>query len=79
MLPRKFRRRRSEHRARRGTNPAANLRQLEERELLSFSTLGYSLPDLVITGQTGPRASWGGELSVSAYLQNIGTSTITEP
>ena len=46
VLPRKFRRHRSEHRVRRGTNPAANLRQLEERELLSFSTLGYSLPDL---------------------------------
>jgi hypothetical protein len=46
---------------------------------LSFSTLGYSLPDLVISGEAGPRAAWGGILNVSVYLQNIGASTTTEP
>jgi hypothetical protein len=65
-------------RARRQTDLTA-LEQLESRALLAFSTLGFSLPDLTITGQAGPRAAWGGVLNVSALLQNIGTSTITEP
>ena len=56
-----------------------SLEQLEARELLAFSPLGFSLPDLTITGQAGPRAAWGGTLQVSAILQNIGASTITEP
>jgi hypothetical protein len=56
-----------------------SLEQLEARELLAFSPLGFSLPDLTITGQAGPRAAWGGTLAVSAILQNIGASTITEP
>jgi hypothetical protein len=65
-------------RARRSTG-LVTLEQLESRALLAFSTLGYSLPDLTITGQAGPRGAWGGVLDVSALLQNIGTSTITEP
>ena len=56
-----------------------SLEQLEARELLAFSPLGFSLPDLTITGQAGPRAAWGGVLNVSVILQNIGASTITEP
>jgi hypothetical protein len=56
-----------------------SLEQMEARELLAFSALGFSLPDLTITGQAGPRAAWGGTLEVSAILQNIGTSTMTEP
>jgi hypothetical protein len=55
------------------------LQHLESRALLAFSSLGFSLPDLTITGQAGPRAAWGGVLDVSAILQNIGASTITEP
>ncbi len=47
--------------------------------VLSFSTLGFSLPNLIVTGEAGPRAAWGGTLDISAYVQNIGTSTITEP
>jgi len=46
---------------------------------LSFSNLGFSLPDLTISGEAGPRAAWGGTLDVSVYLQNIGASTTTEP
>ena len=65
-------------RARRQTDLTAP-EQLESRALLAFSTLGFSLPDLTITGQAGPRAAWGGVLNVSALLQNIGASTITEP
>ena len=65
-------------RARRQTDLAA-LEQLEPRALMAFSALGFSLPELAITGQAGPRAAWGGVLDVSALLQNIGSSTITEP
>jgi hypothetical protein len=69
---------RQDRRKRRRTELAA-LEQLEGRELMAFSTLGYSLPQLVATGEAGPRASWGGPLEVSVYLQNIGASTTTEP
>jgi len=55
------------------------LERLEARELMAFSNLGFSLSDLIITGQAGPKAAWGGEISVSGFLQNIGASTITEP
>lgn len=52
---------------------------LEERQLLSYSSLGYSLPDLRITGSAGAVAAWGGPLNVSALVQNTGASTIIEP
>jgi hypothetical protein len=78
VLPRESRIQRLKRRARRRTDLTA-LEVLEERTLLSFSNLGFSLPDLKITGEAGPRAAWGGSLVVSAYLQNIGASTTTEP
>jgi len=78
VLPRESRTQRLERRARRRTDLTA-LEVLEERTLLSFTNLGYSLPDLKVTGEAGPRAAWGGSLVVSAYLQNIGASTTTEP
>ncbi len=65
-------------RAQRRTDLAA-VEPLESRALLASSSLGFSLPDLTITGQAGPRAAWGGVLDVSAILQNIGASTTTEP
>ncbi len=55
------------------------LERLEERALMTFSTLGYSLPDLTISGEAGPRAAWGSTLDVTASLQNIGASSTTEP
>jgi hypothetical protein len=78
VLPREFRNTHSQRRARRRTDLAI-LERLEERALLAFSPLGFSLPDLTVTGEAGPRAAWGGKLDVSVYLQNIGASTITEP
>jgi hypothetical protein len=69
---------RQERRNRRRTGLAA-LERLEPRELLAFTTLGFSLPQLVVSGEAGPRASWGGSLDVSVFLQNIGSSTTTEP
>jgi hypothetical protein len=78
VLPRESRYSRPERRAQRRTDLTA-LETLEERTLLSFTTLGYSLPDLTITGEAGQRAAWGGTLGVSVYLQNIGASSTTEP
>ncbi len=78
MLSRESRQTHSERRAHRRTD-LTNLERLEDRALLAFSPLGFSLPDLTITGEAGPRAAWGGALDVNVTLQNIGASTITEP
>ena len=78
MLPSESRQFRPERRARRRTN-LADLELLESRALMAFSTLGFSLPDLQITGTAGPVAAWGGTLSVTATIVNSGASTITNP
>ena len=67
MLPRESRNPRGQRRARRQTDVSA-LESLETRTLLAFSTLGYSLPDLAISGEAGPRAAWGGTIDVSERL-----------
>ncbi len=46
---------------------------------MAYSPLGFSLPDLSITGSAGTRAAWGGTLGVVATVVNTGTSTITNP
>ena len=78
MLPWETLRTRDDRRARRRTELAA-LEQLEGRQLLSYSSLGYSLPDLQVKGLAGPVATWGGSYSVTVLLQNTGASTIIEP
>ena len=78
MLPWETLRARDDRRARRRTDLAA-LEQLEGRQLLSYSSLGYSLPDLKISGLAGSVASWGGAYQVTVVLQNTGASTIIEP
>jgi hypothetical protein len=78
VLPWETLRARVERRARRRTDLAA-LEQLEGRQLLSYSSLGYSLPELQISGLAGPVASWGGSYQVTVVLQNTGASTIIEP
>lgn len=78
MLPWEKLRAAVDRRARRRTEPSAP-EALEGRELLSYTSLGYSLPDLRITGAAGTVAAWGGPLTVSALIQNIGASTIIEP
>jgi hypothetical protein len=52
---------------------------LEERQLLSYSSLGYSLPALRVSGSAGSVAAWGGMLDISVLVQNTGASTIVEP
>jgi hypothetical protein len=78
VLPWETLRARDDRRARRRTDLAA-LEQLEGRQLLSYSSLGYSLPDLKISGLAGSVASWGGSYQVTVVLQNTGASTIIEP
>ncbi len=78
MLPWQMLRARDNRRARRLRDRLVPER-LEERQLLSYSSLGYSLPDLRVSGSAGTVASWGSTLSVSPIVQNIGASTITEP
>lgn len=78
MLPRKSRRVRPVRRVRRRAELTTSA-DLEQRTLLAFSQLGFSLPNLAVSGQVGPRAAWGGVLDVSVLLQNIGASTTTEP
>src|SRR5262245_14887057 len=69
---------REARRARRRTDLAA-LEQLEGRQLMAYSSLGFSLPDITVSGSAGPVASWGGSLTVNVFLQNTGASTINEP
>ncbi len=78
MLPWETLRARDNRRARRRTDLAA-LEQLEGRQLLSYSSLGYSLPDLQVRGLAGSVATWGGSYSVTVLLQNTGASTMIEP
>ena len=69
---------RPEQRARRRTN-LADLERLEARELMAFSSLGFSLPNLTISGVVGSTAAWGGTLGLTASVDNIGASSITNP
>ena len=78
MLPSDSRPLRPERRAPRRTSLVA-LERLETRDLMAFSSLGYSLPDLTVSGKAGAVAAWGGTLGVTASVDNIGTSTITNP
>ncbi len=78
MLPSDSRSVRPDRRARRRTHLAAPER-LESRDLLAFNPLGFSTPDLTITGSAGTRAAWGGTLGIVATVINQGSSTITNP
>lgn len=78
MFPSESRKMRPERRARRRTALAAPER-LESRDLMAASPLGFSLPDLTITGSAGTRAAWGGTLGIIATVVNQGSSTITNP
>jgi hypothetical protein len=55
------------------------LERLEGRELLAYSPLGTSLPDLTVNGYTAPVAAWGQPLTVTVDVHNVGTSTYVEP
>jgi hypothetical protein len=65
-------------RARRRPN-LSPIERLEERQLLAYTALGFSLPDLVVSGQTPPVATYGGPISVNIDVQNLGASSLVEP
>src|SRR5438128_5609378 len=62
VFPWESRRTRRSGRDRRRPDLAA-LESLEGRELLAFSPLGFSLPELSIRGFAAPAASWGGQVT----------------
>lgn len=47
--------------------------------MLAYTPLGYSLPDLTLSGYASPSAAWGGPLTVTLNVQNLGASTLIEP
>lgn len=78
MSPRESRRTGRLGRVRNRPNFAA-LERLEGRQLLAFSPLGFSLPDLIVSGTSSPLASYGRDVSVTVDVQNIGASSLIEP
>ncbi|WP_254054094.1 hypothetical protein [Singulisphaera sp. GP187] len=78
MLPWESRRDRRKGRARRRPE-LASLERLEGRELMAYTPLGYSLPDLTVQGFTAPTAAWGSPLTVTVDVKNTGSSTLIEP
>ena len=48
---------------------------LERRELLAWSGLYQSLPDLTIQGYAAPVAAYGGQITVNAVIDNLGANT----
>ena len=52
---------------------------LETRQLLTYSALGYSLPNLQVTGYAAQVAAWGGSFAVNVTVQNQGASSLIEP
>lgn len=78
MSPRESRRTGRLGRVRNRPNFAA-LERLEGRQLLAFSPLGFSLPDLIVSGTSSARAAYGSDVSVTVDVQNIGASSLIEP
>jgi hypothetical protein len=78
VLPWESRRTRRSGRDRRHPDQTV-LECLEGRELLAYTPLGFSLPDLTVSGYAAPAASWNGTLAVTVTVQNLGASTLDEP
>jgi hypothetical protein len=78
VFPRDDLRARQDRRARRRADLTA-LEVLEGRQLMAYSSLGFSLADLQNSGQAAPLANWGGTLTLRINAQNTGASTIVEP
>lgn len=55
------------------------LEALEARTVLNYTPLGYSLPDLTVRGAAPPVAAYGGTITVSVDVSNIGHSSLVEP
>ncbi len=46
---------------------------------MAYTSLGFSLPDLTVSGESAPTTQWGGTLTLDVTLRNLGASTIVEP
>lgn len=46
---------------------------------MAYSPLGYSLPQLNVTGYAAPAAAYGGTLAVDINVENLGASSLIEP
>ncbi len=46
---------------------------------MAYSPLGYSLPDLTVSGIAAPVAAYEGPLTVTVNVSNLGASSILEP
>lgn len=59
---------------------AARLESLERRDLLAFTPLGTSLPDLAVADAfAGPVAAYGGQVAVTIDVSNLGAASLNEP
>ena len=56
-----------------------DLDSLEGRQLMAFSALGYSRPDLLVSGYAAPVASYGQPLSLVIDVRNLGATSMREP
>ena len=76
MFAERFRRRRPDRVGRLLATSA--IEALESRQLMAYTPLG-SQPRLLVTAQTGAIASYGGPLTVTLDVQNVGASSVVEP
>jgi hypothetical protein len=55
------------------------LESLENRDLMAYSALGFSLPNLTVHGYAAPVAAYQGLLAVTVDVSNIGAGSMIEP
>lgn len=58
---------------------SVRLDALEGRQYLSYTPLGYSLPDLSVAAYAAPAGSYGQPISLVLDVRNEGASSIAEP
>jgi hypothetical protein len=78
VFPNDSRRERRNDRPRRRPERIA-VEGLETRQLMTYSPLGFSLPNLAVTGYAARQAAWGGQFAVNVTVQNQGASSLIEP
>ena len=78
MFAERFRRTRKLDRDGRRRVATSGIEALEGRQLLTYSPIG-SLPQLVVSGQAGAIAAYGGPITVTLDVSNQGASSMVEP
>ena len=46
---------------------------------MAYTSLGFSLPDLTVSGKAAPTAAYGGTLAVTVDVRNIAATTLPDP